>query len=69
MEWEMVIYRGCPRGQLNHAKVKGKMKEFEKVLVSFRATLNCSLFVTGSNSKLLSGELATLLVGRTSTTF
>ena len=32
MEWEMVIYRGCPRGQLNHAKVKGKMKEFEKVL-------------------------------------
>ena len=41
------------------------MKEFEKVLASFRATLNCSLFVTGSNSKLLSGELATLLVGRT----
>ena len=40
------------------------VKEFEKVL----ATLNCSL-VTGSNSKLLSGELATLLVGRTSTTF
>lgn len=45
------------------------VKEFEKVLSSFRATLNCSLFVTGSNSKLLSGELATLLVGRTSTTF
>ena len=41
------------------------VKEFEKVLASFRATLNCSLFVTGSNSKLLSGELATLLVGRT----
>ena len=32
MEWEMVIYRGWPRGQLNHAKVKGKMGEFEKVL-------------------------------------
>lgn len=44
------------------------VKEFEKVLASFRATLNCSL-VTGSNSKLLSGELATLLVGRSSTTF
>ena len=41
------------------------VKEFEKVLASFRATLNCSLFVTGFNSKLLSGELATLLVGRT----
>ena len=41
------------------------VKEFEKGLASFRATLNCSLFVTGSNSKLLSGELATLLVGRT----
>jgi len=41
------------------------VKDFEKVLASFRATLNCSLFVTGSNSKLLSGELATLLVGRT----
>lgn len=41
------------------------VKDFEKVLASFRATINCSLFVTGSNSKLLSGELATLLVGRT----
>ncbi|MDD7417231.1 MAG: ATP-binding protein [Treponemataceae bacterium] len=41
------------------------VKEFEKALASFRATINCSLFVTGSNSKLLSGELATLLVGRT----
>lgn len=35
------------------------------MLASFRATLNCSIFVTGSNSKLLSGELASLLVGRT----
>lgn len=38
---------------------------FEKALASFRATLNVSLFVTGSNSTLLSGELATLLTGRT----
>lgn len=42
-----------------------QVKEFEKALASFTATLNCSIFVTGSNSKLLSGELATLLVGRT----
>lgn len=37
---------------------------FEKVLASFRATLNCDIFITGSNSKLLSGKMATLLVGR-----
>ena len=40
------------------------VKSFEKVLASFRATLNCSIFITGSNSKLLSGKMATLLVGR-----
>lgn len=39
--------------------------DFEKALASFRATLTVSLFVTGSNSTLLSGELATLLTGRT----
>ena len=39
--------------------------EFEKALASFRAAMNVSLFVTGSNSTLLSGELATLLTGRT----
>lgn len=59
------------------ARVKGKEKyyifldeirhveNFEKALASFRATLNVSMFVTGSNSTLLSGELATLLTGRT----
>ncbi len=41
------------------------IKDFEKALASFRATLDVSLFVTGSNSTLLSGELATLLTGRT----
>ncbi len=41
------------------------VKDFEKALASFRATLNVSIFVTGSNSTLLSGELATLLTGRT----
>ncbi len=41
------------------------IKNFEKALASFRATLDVSLFVTGSNSTLLSGELATLLTGRT----
>ena len=38
--------------------------EFERVINSFRATWDVSIFVTGSNSKLLSGELATYLSGR-----
>ena len=37
---------------------------FERVINSFRATKNVSIFITGSNSKLLSGELATHLAGR-----
>ncbi len=37
---------------------------WERAINSFRATLNVSIFVTGSSSKLLSGELATLLSGR-----
>ncbi len=40
------------------------VNQFEKVLASLKATQNVSIFVTGSNSKLLSGRLATLLVGR-----
>jgi len=34
---------------------------FEKAINSFRATNDVSIFITGSNGKLLSGELATLL--------
>ena len=59
---------------LKHIKDTGKylifldeiqhVSGFEKVLASFRATLNCDIFITGSNSKLLSGKMATLLVGR-----
>jgi len=41
------------------------VEEFELVINSFRATHNVSIFITGSNSKLLSGELATHLSGRT----
>ncbi|MDD3413096.1 MAG: ATP-binding protein [Lachnospiraceae bacterium] len=37
---------------------------FEKAVNSFRATDNVSIFMTGSNSRLLSGELSTLLSGR-----
>ncbi len=41
------------------------VEDFELVINSFRATHNVSIFITGSNSKLLSGELATHLSGRT----
>ncbi len=40
------------------------VRSFEKVLTSLRATQNCDIYITGSNSKLLSGKMATLLVGR-----
>lgn len=37
---------------------------WEQVINSFRVDLDCDIYVTGSNAKLLSGELATLLAGR-----
>jgi hypothetical protein len=40
------------------------VENFEKAINSFRATMNVSIFITGSNAKLLSGELSTLLSGR-----
>ncbi|MDF2610243.1 MAG: ATPase [Lachnospiraceae bacterium] len=41
------------------------INKFELVINSFRSTHDVSIFITGSNSKLLSGELATHLSGRT----
>ncbi len=40
------------------------VSEFELVINSFRATWDVSIFITGSNGNLLSGELATYLSGR-----
>lgn len=37
---------------------------FEEVINAFREDGNCSIFITGSNSYLLSGELITKLTGR-----
>ena len=37
---------------------------WEKAINSFKASLNVSIFITGSNSNLLSGELASHLAGR-----
>lgn len=38
--------------------------QWEKAINSLRVSQNCDIYITGSNSKLLSGELATLLAGR-----
>lgn len=40
------------------------VKDWEKAVNSFKASKNVSIFITGSNSDLLSGELATHLAGR-----
>lgn len=40
------------------------VSKWEEVVSSLLVDLNCDIFITGSNSKLLSGELATLIVGR-----
>lgn len=40
------------------------VKGFEEVINAFREDDNCSIFITGSNAYLLSGELATKLTGR-----
>lgn len=41
-----------------------EVKEWEKCVNSLRVTLDCDIYITGSNAKLLSGELATYLGGR-----
>jgi len=40
------------------------IKKFEEAIASVRASYHCSLFVTGSNSKLLHGKLQDRLTGR-----
>lgn len=41
------------------------VKDWELAVNSFRVELNCDIYLTGSNAKLLSGELSTHLAGRT----
>lgn len=41
-----------------------EVKDWEKCISSFRVSLDCDIYITGSNAKLLSGELATYLGGR-----
>lgn len=41
-----------------------EVKDWEKCINSFRISLDCDIYITGSNATLLSGELATYLGGR-----
>ena len=41
-----------------------KVKNWEVSLNSYRVDLECDIYITGSNSQLLSGELSTLISGR-----
>ena len=41
-----------------------EVQEWEKCVNSLRVALDCDIYITGSNAKLLSGELATYLGGR-----
>ncbi len=41
-----------------------EVKDWEKCVNSLRVSLDCDIYITGSNAKLLSGELATYLGGR-----
>lgn len=41
-----------------------EVEDWEKCINSLRITLDCDIYITGSNAKLLSGELSTYLGGR-----
>jgi uncharacterized protein len=41
-----------------------EVMEWEKVVNSLRVTIDCDIYITGSNAKLLSSELSTYLAGR-----
>lgn len=41
-----------------------EVSEWEKCINSLRIAIDCDIYITGSNAKLLSGELATYLGGR-----
>lgn len=63
---EDLIVRGIQESEQNYVFVDEiqNVKGFEEVINGFREDGNCSIFITGSNSYLLSGELATKLTGR-----
>ncbi len=63
---EELIAAGIDEAEQNYLFVDEiqNVRGFEEVINGFREDGNCSIFITGSNSYLLSGELATKLTGR-----
>ena len=41
-----------------------EVTNWEKCINSLRVEMDCDIYITGSNARLLSGELATVLGGR-----
>ena len=51
--------QGCSLGQ-NFDEIQ-EIENWERALNSFRVEMDCDIYMTGSNAKLLSGELSTYL--------
>ncbi|MDR1473568.1 MAG: ATP-binding protein [Lactobacillales bacterium] len=62
---EKIEHKNYPKVYLFLDEIQ-EVRQFEKVINSLRATYitKIDIYITGSNAKLLSGELATLLAGR-----
>lgn len=41
-----------------------EVRDWQKIINSFTVDIDCDVYITGSNAKLLSGELATYIAGR-----
>lgn len=63
---EALIMSKCVTDEMKYLFIDEvqNVKDFETVLNGFRTEGNWSIFITGSNSYLLSGELVTKLTGR-----
>ena len=63
--YEYVKARICPdkRTYLFFDEVQ-KVPGWENAVNSFRVDFDCDIYITGSNARLLAGDLATLLSGR-----
>lgn len=72
---EIKEYKALHKAILSASKAaKGKLylfideiqevESWEKIINSIRVDCNCDIYITGSNARLFSGELATLLSGR-----
>ena len=69
LDWKKLhdhILKNVVPGKMNYVFLDEiqNVEHFEKAINSLRLRENIDIYITGSNSKMLSGELATLLSGR-----